>query len=69
MTAVNAFIKQEGRLNGDLSIQKSLLTFAKDVVIAVKKGRKKNTTGKHSRQTYKHRGARPSQMGRQHQEY
>ena len=39
---MNAFIKQEGKLNGDLSIQKSLLTFAKDVINAVKKGRKKN---------------------------
>ena len=39
---MNAFIKQLGKLNGDLSIQKSLLTFAKDVINAVKKGRKKN---------------------------
>ena len=36
-TAVNAFIKQEGKFNGDLSIKKSLLTFAKDVINAVKK--------------------------------
>ena len=35
-SAVKAFIKQEGKLNGDLSIQKSLHTFAKDVVNAVK---------------------------------
>ena len=69
-SALKAFIKQEGKLNGDTSIQKSLHTFAKDVVNAVKKGRKKNSgtipvqnTAK-ARRTYKHRGAEPSQMGR-----
>ena len=69
-TTVNAFIKQEEKLNEDLSIQKSLLTFAKDVISAVKKRKKKecwNNSGKHTRRTYKHRGAGPSQMGRQHQ--
>ena len=38
---MNAFIKQEGKLNGDCSIQKSLLTLAKDVINAEKTGRKK----------------------------
>ena len=32
---MNAFIKQEGKFNGDLSIQKSLHTFATDVVNAI----------------------------------
>ena len=47
-----------------------LHTFAKDVVNAVKKGRKKNSgtipvqnTAK-ARRTYKHRGTGPSQIGR-----
>ena len=43
-TAIKAFINNNERtLNGDLGIQKSLHTFAKDVVNAVKKGRKKNS--------------------------
>ena len=46
-TAIKAFINQERRLNGDLGIQKSLHTFAKDVVNAVKKGRKKNSGTEH----------------------
>ena len=39
---MNAFIKQEGKLNGNLIIQKSLLIFAKGVINAVKQGRKMN---------------------------
>ena len=46
-TAIKAFINNERTLNGDLGIQKLLHTFAKDVVNAVKKGRKKNSGTEH----------------------
>ena len=68
--AINSFTKQADKLSGDSSIQKALHTFAKDVVSAVKKGRRKNAgnilvqnTAK-SRRKMKHRGAGPSQQGR-----
>ena len=40
--AINAFIKRADKVSGDSAVQKALHLFAKDVVSAVKKGRKKN---------------------------
>ena len=40
--AIKAFTKQADKLSGDASIQKALHSFAKDVVGALKKGRRKN---------------------------
>ena len=40
--AINAFIKQADKISRDPAVQKALHLFAKDVVSAVKKGRKKN---------------------------
>ena len=68
--AIKAFIKQEKKLSTNTAIQKALHTFAKDVVTAVKKGKRKNSgnipvqnTAK-SRRLFKHRGGGPSQQGR-----
>ena len=73
--AVKSFTKQADKLSGDASIQKALHTFAKDVVSAVKKGRRKNdgnipvqNTAK-SRRRIKQRGAGPSQQGRPTKEH
>jgi hypothetical protein len=68
--AINAFIKQSEKLSGDSAVQKALHLFAKDVVTAVKKGRKKNAGNipvqntARARRRIKHRGAGPSQQGR-----
>ena len=58
------------KLSTNGAIQKALHTFAKDVVTAVRKGKRKNSgnipvqsTAK-SRRLFKHRGAGPSQQGR-----
>ena len=68
--AINAFIKQADKISGVSAVQKALHLFAKDVVSAVKKGRKKNAGNipvqntARSRRKIKHRGAGPSQQGR-----
>jgi hypothetical protein len=68
--AIKAFIKQVDKLSGDSAVQKALHLFAKDVVSAVKKGRKKNAGNipvqntARSRRKIQYRGAGPSQQGR-----